>query len=557
VSTRFNRPLAAAAGALLLCAGGCDFPAPGVNGAVFADAFSDLQPERFADSLGPISVDSTEHVQGFASMKVVVPDDGCAGSDTTHYCYAGWAMVANTARDLSGFDALTFWAKSSTPTATLTQVGFGNDNSGQSRYTASVSGLPITNAWTKYVIPIPVPARLTAEKGLLFFAAGNNAGSGFTFWLDDVKFEALGPSVIGAPQALLPGTTLTKKVGSEFSISAPAATFAVNGSSVLMSMMPAYFSWTSSDPTVAAISAGGVVSTLAYGTATINAKLGETAVGGAISVVVPGGSTTAAPFVLFDDNFTIGGFQAWANALGTMQVTTSTSHSGSASVQINVPSDGCPKSDGTHYCYAGGAVVADSPQDLTPYNALTFWAKASNANAKFAPFGIGNDNTGTSLFTAQVDSISLTTNWVQYVIPIPLPARLASEKGLYFFSAGNLAGVGFTIWVDDIKFEALPATSSTGGLTLTTTSAAFVSGAVTKSVGDSFTPGAASAVFSVSGAKVSEGLMPSYFTWTSSNTSVATVGADGTCKAVATGTASVTAALGSTPATGTLSITVR
>ena len=60
------------------------------------------------------------------------------------------------------------------------------------------------------------------------------------------------------------------------------------------------------------------------------------------------------------------------------------------------------------------------------YDALTFWARASRA-ATLDVAGLGNDNTGTSLYEAERSAIPLTTDWTQYVIPIPDPARPAAR----------------------------------------------------------------------------------------------------------------------------------
>ena len=74
-------------------------------------------------------------------------------------------------RDLSGYNALTFWAKASI-NATLNVAGLGNDNTGTSRFTAEQSGIAVTPAWTKYIIPIPDAPELDQERGMFYFAEG-------------------------------------------------------------------------------------------------------------------------------------------------------------------------------------------------------------------------------------------------------------------------------------------------------------------------------------------------------------------------------------------------
>jgi hypothetical protein len=48
--------------------------------------------------------------------------------------------------------------------------------------------------------------------------------------------------------------------------------------------------------------------------------------------------------------------------------------------------------------------------------------------------GLGNDNTGTSKYSAERSAIQLTTAWTKYTLPIPLAAKLAVEKGIFFFA---------------------------------------------------------------------------------------------------------------------------
>ena len=50
-------------------------------------------------------------------------------------------------RDLSGYDALTFWAKA-TQAGTINEIGFGNDF-GENKFLVSPKNLRITTNWTK------------------------------------------------------------------------------------------------------------------------------------------------------------------------------------------------------------------------------------------------------------------------------------------------------------------------------------------------------------------------------------------------------------------------
>ena len=564
----FNKVQSAVAVAALLALTlvGCAFDEPGANPVVFGDAFNANEPQRFGSSIGTtIGTDASEKVEGFASLKVTVPDQGCAGADATHYCYAGWAIVSTAPRDLSGYNALTFWAKASTTKATIDELGLGQDNTGGSKYVAATK-LDITNTWTKYVLPIPLPSRLTKEKGLIYFSAGTqaSAGVGFTFWLDDVRFESLDASVLGPLRPQLPTQTVTRKVGTQLAIGNVGATYAVNGVDMKLGMLPGYLTWSSSNAAVATVSDGGVVSTLAFGTATITATLGAVSAAGSINIIVPGGGTAPGAFAVFDDDFTTGGYNPFDTSLGTIAVDKAVHKNGAASLRLDIPNDNCPGFSNGHYCYTGGAVVAGAGQDLSLYNALTFWSKASVAGGKFDIFGTANDNTGTSVYQASVAGPRLTTDWVKYVIPIPNGAKLGNERGLFWFAAANLAGVGYSVWLDDVLFEALPS-SVLGPVRVTipssspnvTVGATFNRPAVDgggKNLGLKFTfavtsNGVATDV-TVSGPE-------SYLSWSSSNPAIATVAGDGTGTAVSAGTATITAKAGDVAAAGNVNVTVR
>jgi len=75
-----------------------------------------------------------------ASMRFDVPNvNDPLGS------YAGGAFFTGVGRDLTGYNALTFWAKSS-QAATLDVVGFGVDL-GENKYETSAKGLSLSTVW--------------------------------------------------------------------------------------------------------------------------------------------------------------------------------------------------------------------------------------------------------------------------------------------------------------------------------------------------------------------------------------------------------------------------
>jgi hypothetical protein len=265
-------------------------PAPFPNdAAVFTDRFgSGVGFQAFGGSkTDAVSIDSTVHRVGVASLKVQIPGPGDPSGG-----YAGGAFVTTVPRDLSQYNVISFWAKGSI-NATLDVAGLGNDNTGTSKFTAQRAGIPITTTWTQYFIPIPLAAKLTSERGMFFFAEGPENGAGYVLWLDDIKFESVA-SVTNA-RASIPSKTVLGEVGSTIPISGATVTFTVNGVDQTVSAMPGYFTFTSSNTSVATVSAAGVITTVGVGSATVTAKLGESSATGALTIRTAAAPTAGAP----------------------------------------------------------------------------------------------------------------------------------------------------------------------------------------------------------------------------------------------------------------------
>ena len=261
------------------------FPSDGV---VFEDALAGgVDFQAFAGSKTDALTTDAAAKSGRASLKVTVPAPGDPSGS-----YAGGAFVASVPRDLSGYDALTFWARASR-NATLDVAGIANDNTGASQYTAQQAGLPLTTTWQKYVLPIPLAARLTREAGLFFFAEGPEGGAGCEIWFDDIRYEKLGTII--SPRPVMPAMSATDEVGATRRISGTQVTFDVNGSDQTLDVAPAYFAFTSSDPAVATVAADGTVTAVGAGQAEITASLGSTAATGALTLRVVAPPTAAAP----------------------------------------------------------------------------------------------------------------------------------------------------------------------------------------------------------------------------------------------------------------------
>ena len=241
-------------------------------------------------------------------------------------------------------------------------------------------------------------------------------------------------------------------------------------------------------------------------------------------------------------------FQPFAGSDATAVTRDPTTYfQGSASLKVTVPSAGDP--DGT---YAGGAFTGiDGGRNLTGYNALTFWAKAS-VPASLAAAGIGNDDTGTSLYMASVSTLTLTTDWQRYIIPIPLPSVMTNQGGYFFFSAAPQGQplTGYELWFNTIQFETL------SDSVLGPPQPAIETQALALEVGDPIEIAGAGVTYQINGAPESLDLQANYFTFSSSNTAVASFEGRPTTLATGAGAAVLTAALGTVPAVGAVNLEV-
>ena len=218
-----------------------------------------------------VSVDTVTRYAGSASMRFTVPTPFEPGAGAENF--SGGAFTANLPRDLSSFNALTFWAKASRDVA-FGSIGFANDNTGTSRYSTEWLGAPLTTTWTRYVIPVPAPGRLTSERGVLLLAGGAQGSppTGYRTWFDEVKFETLDRAGWN-PRPALNGGARTMGPGETSVIDGTRATYTVEGRQVTVFVFPYAFDFQSSNPAVAEVSASGLITAKVPGTAVISASL--------------------------------------------------------------------------------------------------------------------------------------------------------------------------------------------------------------------------------------------------------------------------------------------
>ncbi|WP_197275393.1 glycosyl hydrolase family 16 [Nonlabens sp. YIK11] len=248
------------------------------NPDVFIDEFSSgLDYFPFGGSkLDAFTVDTETVFEGSAAMRFDVPNVGDPDG-----AFAGAIFRdLNGGRNLTKYDALTFYAKATTA-GTINEIGFGQDF-GDAKYLVTRQNLRLTTNWKKYIIPIPDPSVLTQESGLLWYAEGPEDGDGYTFWLDTVQFERLG-TVAQPRAAIFNGEDVNQQtfIGASVSVTGITQTFnTANGQDVTVIPAPAYFQYTSSNPSVATVDESGVINVTGTGTTLITATiLGEEAAG--------------------------------------------------------------------------------------------------------------------------------------------------------------------------------------------------------------------------------------------------------------------------------------
>ena len=249
---------------------------------VYIDGFSSgLQYYPYENSkFDAFTVDNETKYSGSSSMRFDVPNVGDPDG-----AFAGAIFRDdNGGRNLTQYNALTFWAKATTA-GTINDIGYGQDF-GENKYQVSMQNLHLTTNWKKYIIPIPDASKLTQEKGMFWYAEGPENGDGYTFWIDELKFEKLG--VIAQGQvSILNGNnkTETSYVGVNSKIDGVTATFNLaNGNNQIVSISPSYLRFYSSNPSVASVDTSGLITSLSAGTAVITATFAGTTVIGSLSI---------------------------------------------------------------------------------------------------------------------------------------------------------------------------------------------------------------------------------------------------------------------------------
>ncbi len=256
---------------------------------VFTDAPIGLTDEFFvsfdpAEGANPngFDTDDNETYRGTSSIRIDVPSP----NDPDGGFIGGIFIDRGEGRNLTEYDALTFWARSST-TVTDCEFGFGTDFV-ENKYSVSRPNTSLSTNWKKYIIPIPDPSKLIKEKGMFLFSAGTQStgGQGYTFWIDEIRFENLG-TLAQAQPTIFNGADLVVDSynGATSEISGFTQTLnAGDGQNITVNTTSGYFQFSSSDTGVAIVNESGEVTVLSEGSAVITAFLDGVKAEGSLTV---------------------------------------------------------------------------------------------------------------------------------------------------------------------------------------------------------------------------------------------------------------------------------
>jgi len=424
------------------------FPA---NPEVFIDDFSGgLNYAAFGGSVPTaFNVDkNVTHNNSAASMRFDVPN-----ANNPEGSYAGGVFFTGTGRDLSGFNVLTFVAKAS-QSAILNVVGFGNDL-GESKYQTSIPDLAVSTSWQKYYIPVPDPSRLTAERGMFFYSVAPDNGKGFTFWIDEVKFEKLG--TIAHPQfTILNGQDLveTAFIGVTKVLGGLGTTFNLpSGINQAVNAAPAFFEFKSSNPAIATIDATGKISVVGGpGTSDITATVNGVAAKGSLKIDSKGAFQHApipnlAPgnvSSIFSDAYNNIPVDYYNGYWQPYQTTLS------ADFEIN----GDRILHYTDFNFVG--IQFSSPplnaSAMTHFHADIFIPSTLAGNAQFKIELVDNAGGGTGVSTRNI-SVAQSQQWISLEIPLTGFTGLSSRNALWQIVFVDVTGNIPAIYADNIYFH--------------------------------------------------------------------------------------------------------
>lgn len=423
---------------------------------VFIDGFSaGLNYAAFGGSkVTAFDVDKEVKYSGTTSMRIEVPD-----FEDPLGAYAGGAYFTDVGRNLSGYDALTFWAKASKP-GSIDVVGIGNDLA-LSKNLATINGLAVNTNWKKYIIPIPDPSRFKAERGMFLYSEGPEDNEGYTIWFDEVKFEKLG--TIAHPKPVIlnqQDQNMVAFVGQKLNIGDTYISFNMpNGTDQRVNVSPSYFEFLSSNESVATVNESGQISIVGLGTAKVTAKFGSMTAAGSITLNTaelppraPVPTIPAADVIsLFSNAYTNVPVDTWA---------TGWQFSTAVLQEIKIDGDDVKLYTNLNFNGIEFASQTINATSMTRFH-MDIWTPEPTAlPATFkvllvdfganGVFGGGDDKSHELTFTANSNPALTSRTWVQLDIPLSAFTGLTTRGHLaQLVISGDLK----TVFVDNIYFH--------------------------------------------------------------------------------------------------------
>lgn len=418
------------------------------NPVVFSDAFlGGLDYAAFENSFyEALTIDETDTYAGTHSLKISIP----AGN------WAGGSFFSQGPRDLSSFNALTFWAKASQDLV-LGSAGFGIGIIAPADYQGEVSDVPLTTTWTQVIIPIPNPGVLSSERGLFWYSQAGG-GAPIDIWFDEVQFANV--AGITNPRPVMETADVEALLGEAVPISGTQTTYDVNGQDITVVHEPSHFTYFSSNEETA-VAADGVVTAVGGGSATITASLDGTDVEGEITVTVIAPPATPAPtptsaasdvISLFSDAYTDITVDTWRTPWSSSAIEVFDQQIQGDNVKAYV---GLNNNAFVGIEFINEQIDAATP-GMTHFHLDVFAPSGAMIVVKLVDFGpngtfSGGDDTEKALtFHAGSDPAFVAGEWVGLDIP------LTDFTGMNFGNVSQLVlqsiNVG-NVWIDNVYFR--------------------------------------------------------------------------------------------------------
>ncbi|MEO0902600.1 MAG: glycosyl hydrolase family 16, partial [Bacteroidota bacterium] len=167
----------------------------------------------------------------------------------------------------------------------------------ENEFAVIAPNIRLSTDWRKVIIPIPDPSKLIQERGMFFFSAGTQStgGFGYTFWIDELRFEKVGTIAQPSPAIFFGQDLATPAVnGLDLAVTGLTQTFNLNsGINQTVIAAPGYYDFSSSDVSVAIVNELGRIAIIGAGNSTITAQIGNTAALGSLDITSNGVLPTA------------------------------------------------------------------------------------------------------------------------------------------------------------------------------------------------------------------------------------------------------------------------